>query len=255
MFEVAGLHASVDGHEILHGVDLEVGEGEFAALMGPNGSGKSTLANVLMGNGAYEVTSGRIRFRGDDVTGLGPDERGRRGIFLGFQYPQELPGVKMLNLMQTAMSRRRGIDLSLLEIRLSMMEKMEALGMDREFMDRHLNQGYSGGEKKRNEILQMALLEPDFAILDETDSGLDVDALRVVSDGISTIRARRPSMSALVITHYKRILEHLHPDTVHVLVDGRIVASGTAALAAQVDADGFDAYRNGAPKRAAGAPL
>lgn len=244
LFEIADLHASVDGHEILHGVDLAVAEGELAALMGPNGSGKSTLANVLMGNGAYEVTSGRVLFRGDDVTGLGPDERGRRGIFLGFQYPEEIPGVKMLNFMQTAMSRRRGIDLSLLEIRISMMEKMEALGMDRAFMDRHLNEGYSGGEKKRNEILQMALLEPDFAILDETDSGLDVDALRVVSDGISTIREQRPEMGALVITHYKRILEHLRPDTVHVLVDGRVVDGGGPELAARVDAGGFDTYRN-----------
>lgn len=244
LFEIVGLHASVDGHEILHGVDLSVAVGELAALMGPNGAGKSTLANVVMGNGAYTVTSGRILFRGDDITTLGPDERGRLGMFLGFQYPAEIPGVKMLNFMQTAMSRRRGLDLSLLEIRLAMMEKMESLGMGREFMDRHLNEGYSGGEKKRNEILQLALLAPDFAILDETDSGLDVDALRVVSDGITSIRGRRPEMGALVITHYKRLLEQLRPDSVHVLVDGRIVESGTSDLATRVDAGGFDAYRD-----------
>lgn len=244
LFEIVDLHASVDGHEILHGVDLRVSEGELCALMGPNGSGKSTLANVLMGNGAYEITAGRVLYRGEDITAAGPDARGRLGIFLGFQYPQEIPGVKMLNFMQTAMSRRRGVDLSLLEIRIEMMEKMDSLGMDRGFMDRHLNEGFSGGEKKRNEILQMALLEPDLAILDETDSGLDIDALRIVSEGIMAIKARRPSMGAIVITHYKRMLDHLRPDTVHVLVDGRIVESGTADLADRVDAHGFESYRD-----------
>lgn len=254
LFEIQDLHArpvdtednSATNLDILRGVDLLILEGELHALMGPNGSGKSTLANVLMGHPGYEVTRGKILFRGQDVTGLAPDERGRLGIFLGFQYPQEIPGVKVLNFMQTALSRRKGIDLSLLEIRLSLMEKMAMLEMDQSFMDRHLNEGFSGGEKKRNEILQMALLEPDLAVLDETDSGLDVDALRIVGSGIRSIRESKPTMSALVITHYRRILEYLEPDRVHVLVAGRIVESGGPELAERVDSKGFDAFRQGA---------
>ncbi len=253
LFEIRDLHARPSDvedteengarQEILRGVDLAVAAGELHALMGPNGSGKSTLANVLLGHPGYEVTQGTIKFKGEDVVGLGPDARAQRGMFLGFQYPEEIPGVKVLNFMQTAMSRRRGIDLSLLEIRLALMEKMAALDMDQSFMDRHLNEGFSGGERKRNEILQMALLEPDLAILDETDSGLDVDSLRIVGTGVQGIRDTRPEMAALLITHYRRILEHLEPDRVHVLVDGRIVESGGPALAARIDAEGFDALR------------
>lgn len=241
LFEIVGLHASVDGHEILHGVDLSVAVGELAALMGPNGAGKSTLANVVMGNGAYTVTSGRILFRGDDITTLGPDERGRLGMFLGFQYPAEIPGVKMLNFMQTAMSRRRGLDLSLLEIRLAMMEKMESLGMGREFMDRHLNEGYSGGEKKRNEILQLAMLEPTLAVMDETDSGLDIDALKIVSSGINKIKSQHVTdMAVLLITHYQRMLNYVKPDFVHVMVEGRIIRSGGAELALELEQKGYE---------------
>jgi len=243
LLRIEGLRASVDGHEILHGVDLSVGAGELHAVMGPNGSGKSTLAKVLMGNTAYEQTGGTIWFKGEDVSATAPDERARIGMFLGFQYPEEIPGVKMLNFMQTALSRRRGVDLSLLEIRLAMMETMDLLEMDRSFMDRHLNEGFSGGERKRNEILQMALLEPDLAVLDETDSGLDIDALRIVSAGIERIRTRKPDMGALVITHYQRILDHLRPTHVHVLVAGRIVETGGPELAERLDAKGFDDYR------------
>ena len=254
LFTIEDLHASVDGTPILKGVDLVVHEGELHALMGPNGAGKSTLANVLMGNPAYEVTEGRVLFRGEDVTDWSPDERGRAGVFLGFQHPQAIPGVKVLNFMQTAMSRRKGVDLSLLEIRLSMADAMKTLKMDPSFMDRHLNEGFSGGERKRNEILQLALLEPEVVVLDETDSGLDVDALRVVTDGIAAVREQRPQIGGLVITHYQRILEHLHPDVVHVLVDGRIVETGGDELSARVDADGFDVWRDVAAAAPAGEP-
>ena len=244
VFEIDGLHASVEGEEILKGVDLTLGAGELHALMGPNGSGKSTLANVLMGNPGYDVTAGRVLYKGDDITDVSAEERGRRGIFLGFQYPEEIPGVKMVTFMQTAMSRRKGIDdLSLFEVRLAMMEAMKLLEMDESFMDRHLNEGFSGGEKKRNEILQMALLDPEVAILDETDSGLDIDAMRIVSAGIAKIREQQPEMATLVITHRRRILDHLDPSHVHVLVDGRIAETGGRELAEQVDADGFDAFR------------
>ncbi len=243
VFEIENLHASVAGIEILKGVDLAVYPGEVHALMGPNGSGKSTLANVLLGNPAYKVTSGSIKYKGNDITALAPDERARDGLFLGFQYPQEIPGVKVLNFMQTAMSRRKGFDLSLLEVRMGMIEAMQLLEMKQEFANRHLNTGYSGGEKKRNEILQMALLDPDVAILDETDSGLDIDALRIVSHGIEKIQTQRPEMASVIITHYQRILDYLRPDKVHVLVDGRIVASGDAELSERLDSQGFESFQ------------
>ena len=243
LFEVQGLRAGTDGVEILKGVDLTIRRGEVHALMGPNGSGKSTLASVLLGSPEYEITGGSVRFRGDDITAWGPDVRGKAGIFLAFQYPMEFPGVSVINFLRQALSERKGIDLSVLELRLSIMEWMERLDMDAAFADRHLNQGFSGGEKKRNEILQMAILEPELAILDETDSGLDIDALRVVASGVRQVRADRPELGVLTITHYQRLLDELAPDRVHILVDGRIVASGGMELAAQLERDGYEAFR------------
>lgn len=251
VLEIDDLRVAVDGREILRGVSLSVGAGELHALMGPNGSGKSTLANALLGNPAYEVTGGRILLAGEDVTALPTDERAARGMFLGFQHPEEIPGVSVLNFLRQAISRRKGIeDYSVLEVRMQLIQWTKRLGMDQRFVERYLNEGFSGGEKKRNEVLQMALMEPDVAILDETDSGLDIDALREVAAGIGEVRADRPHLGILMITHYQRILEHLVPDVVHVLVDGRIVASGGPELAATVEAKGFDAFRE-APARSA----
>ncbi len=245
LLEIDDLRVTVDGSEILRGLSLAVGEGEVHALMGPNGSGKSTLANTLLASPAYRVTGGSIRFRGEDVTGLPTDERAARGIFLGFQHPEEIAGVSVLNFLRQAMAVRKGIpDLSVLEVRLSLMEWTKRLGMDERFQERYLNEGFSGGEKKRNEILQMAMMEPDLAILDETDSGLDIDALRTVADGIAEVRAARPALGILLITHYQRILDHLTPDVVHVLLDGRIVATGGPELAQRIEAEGFDAFKD-----------
>jgi Fe-S cluster assembly ATP-binding protein len=248
LFELEDLHVRVAGDaaggEILRGVDLVVGAGEVHALMGPNGSGKSTLANTLLGNPEYEVTSGRIRFKGDDITDWATDVRGKAGIFLAFQYPQTIAGVSVLNFLRQALSGRKGIDLSVLELRLGIMEWMDKLGMDAAFLDRHLNDGFSGGEKKRNEILQMAILEPELAVLDETDSGLDIDALKTVAAGVHQVRAQRPELGVLAITHYQRLLDHLRPDVVHVLVDGRIVASGGMEIAARLESDGYDFFRS-----------
>jgi Fe-S cluster assembly ATP-binding protein len=244
LFRVEGLCVSVEGTEILKGVDLTVDRGEVHALMGPNGSGKSTLAQTLLGNPEYEVTAGRILFKGDDVTGWPPDVRAKAGMFLAFQYPEEIPGVPVVQFLRQALAARKGIaDLSVLETRLAIMEWMKRLGIDPSFGDRYLNEGFSGGEKKRNEILQMAMLEPELAILDETDSGLDIDALRVVADGVNEVRRDRPEMGVLLITHYQRILEHLRPDAVHVLVDGRIVASGGPELAREIEREGFEPWR------------
>src|SRR5690606_2798402 len=212
-----------------------VGTGEVHALMGPNGSGKSTLANVLLGSPDYEITKGTVRFKGDDITEWSPDVRGKAGIFLAFQYPQAIAGVSVINFLRQALSARKGIDLSVLELRLAIMEWMQRLDMDPSFADRYLNEGFSGGEKKRNEILQMAILEPEVAILDETDSGLDIDALKVVARGVEEVRNDRPELGVLAITHYQRLLEHLRPDRVPVLVDGRIVESGEPGLAQRHD--------------------
>jgi Fe-S cluster assembly ATP-binding protein len=242
--EIDDLHVAVEGNEILRGVSLAVPAGELHALMGPNGSGKSTLAATLLGNPAYQVTTGRILFEGDDVTTLSTPERANRGLFLGFQHPEEIPGVSVLNFLRQAMSARKGIeDFSVLEVRMAVLEWAERLGMDTRFIDRYLNEGFSGGEKKRNEILQMALMEPDFAVLDETDSGLDIDALGVVARGIEAVRSARPQLGILLITHYRRILEHLTPDAVHILLGGRIVASGGRDLADRLEREGFDAFR------------
>src|ERR1700712_1438891 len=243
LFEIEDLHVSADGNEILRGVSLTVGVGEIHALMGPNGSGKSTLASALLGSPEYEVTSGRIRFKGDDITEWGADDRGRSGLFLAFQYPQTIPGVSVLNFLRQAWSARKGIDLSMLELRLQIMDWMERLDMDPAFADRYLNEGFSGGEKKRNEILQMAILEPEMAILDETDSGLDIDALRVVAEGVREVRADRDQLGILVITHYQRLLDELQPDQVHLLFEGRILRSGGMELATRVETDGFEAWQ------------
>jgi Fe-S cluster assembly ATP-binding protein len=244
LFEVVNLHVSVEGHEILRGVDLRIGAGEVHALMGPNGSGKSTLANTLLGSPAYQVTEGVIRFKGEDITAWPTEVRGKAGMFLAFQYPEELPGVPVIQFLRQALSARKGIDLSVLELRLSIMEWMKRLGMDPAFGDRFLNEGFSGGEKKRNEILQMAILEPDLAILDETDSGLDIDALQIVASGVEEVRRTRPDLGVLLVTHYQRILDRLTPDVVHLLVGGRIVTSGGPDLAKKLEAEGYEAWRS-----------
>jgi Fe-S cluster assembly ATP-binding protein len=250
LFEIENLHVrpvagsrGEQAGEILRGVDLTIEVGEVHALMGPNGSGKSTLASTLLGSPEYEVLEGRILFHGDDVTHWGADVRGKAGMFLAFQYPQEIEGVSVLNFLRQALSARKGIDLSMLELRLSIMEWMARLDMDPSFADRYLNEGFSGGEKKRNEILQMAILEPEIAILDETDSGLDIDALRVVASGVQQVRSARPDLGVLAITHYQRLLDELQPDRVHIIVDGRIVESGGLELSARLEAEGYDAWR------------
>ncbi len=243
LLEVADLHVAVDGAEILRGIDLAVPEGELHALMGPNGSGKSTLANAVLGNPAYGVTEGTIRLRGEDVTSWAPDVRAKAGMFLAFQYPEEISGVSVTQFLRQAVSARAGEERSALEVRMAMGEWMERLGMDPAFAERYLNEGFSGGEKKRNEILQMALLEPDLAVLDETDSGLDVDALAVVAKGVEAVRQARPKLGVLLVTHYTRILELLAPDVVHVMVDGRIVERGGAELAERLEREGYDAWR------------
>jgi Fe-S cluster assembly ATP-binding protein len=243
LFEVEDLHVAVEGKEILRGVDLSVGVGEVHALMGPNGSGKSTLANTLLGNPAYQVTGGRIRFKGEDITEWPTEVRGKAGIFLAFQYPEEIPGVSVTQFLRQALSARKGMDLSVLELRLSIMEWMKRLDMDPSFGDRFLNEGFSGGEKKRNEILQMAILEPDLAIMDETDSGLDIDALRVVASGVEEVRRTRPELGVLLVTHYQRILDRLTPDVVHLLVNGKVVTSGGPELARQLEEEGYEAWQ------------
>jgi len=243
LFQIDGLHAGIEGASILNGVDLVVNPGEIHALMGPNGSGKSTLASVLLGSPEYEITEGRLLLRGDDITDWGADVRGKAGMFLAFQYPQEIAGVSVTNFLRQALSARKGEDLSVLDLRLSIMQWMERLEMDPSFAERFLNEGFSGGEKKRNEVLQMAILEPELAILDETDSGLDVDALRIVASGVHEVRKDRPEMGVVAITHYRRLLNYLEPHFVHVLIDGRIVASGGMELADQLEADGYEAFR------------
>ena len=246
VFAIEDLHVSTAGEnpvEILRGVNLTIGAGEVHALMGPNGSGKSTLASTLMGSPEYTVTSGRILFQGDDITDWSTDVRAKAGLFLAFQYPQEIAGVSVLNFLRQAWSARKGIDLSMLELRLTIMEWMARLDMDPSFADRYLNEGFSGGEKKRNEILQMAILEPEIAILDETDSGLDIDALRVVAKGVREVQASRPDLGILAITHYQRLLDELKPEFVHVLIDGRIAESGGPELSHKLEAEGYDAWQ------------
>ncbi len=246
LLRVEDLHAkALEGeHGILRGFSLTVREGEVHAIMGPNGSGKSTLASTLLEADAYEVTSGKVFYKGADISTWSTTERAKHGMFLGFQYPQEIAGVSVLQFLRQALSARKGIDLSILELRLSAMDWMKRLGMDSSFIDRHLNTGFSGGERKRNEIMQMAILEPELAILDETDSGLDIDALRIVAKGIQEVRRDRPSLGIVLITHYQRLLDELRPDFVHVLIDGRIVATGGMEIAATLEKSGYESFRS-----------
>ncbi len=241
MLSVKGLKANVDGKEILQGLDLEVGPGEIHAIMGPNGSGKSTLAHVLAGREEYEVTGGTVRFQGDDLLELEPEERAQKGLFLAFQYPVELPGVNNTYFLKAALNsirKARGEEeLDAVAFMRLMRAKLEVLHLDGSLLKRAVNVGFSGGEKKRNEIFQMALLEPELAILDETDSGLDIDALRVVADGVNSLRS--PSRSMIVVTHYQRLLDYIEPDFVHVLAKGRIVRSGGKELALELEEKGY----------------
>ncbi len=241
MLKVENLHVEIDGNEIVKGLDLEVGKGEIHAIMGPNGSGKSTLANVLMGHPRYEVTGGSVTFEDEDVLELEADERAKLGMFLAFQYPSEVPGVSVANFLRTAVNSVREEQLSPMEMYRLLHEKMEVMRMDPKFAERYLNEGFSGGEKKRNEILQMLMLDPRIAIMDETDSGLDIDALQVVARGVNELRG--PEFSAVIITHYQRILRYIEPDRVHVMLDGRLVTSGGRELADVLEDKGYDWVR------------
>jgi len=241
MLSVKGLRASVDGKEILQGLDLEVGAGEIHAIMGPNGSGKSTFAHVLSGREGYDVTGGSVWFEGDDLLELEPEERAQKGLFLAFQYPVELPGVNNTYFLKSALNairKARGQDeLDAVSFMRLMREKLKVLHLDDSLLKRAVNAGFSGGEKKRNEIFQMALLEPRLAILDETDSGLDIDALRIVAEGVNALRS--PERSMIVVTHYQRLLEYIEPDYVHVLAKGRIIRSGGKELALELEQKGY----------------
>ncbi len=243
LFEIEDLHASGDGTEILKGLNLVVNEGELHVIMGPNGSGKTTLASTLMASPSYVASKGRVRLRGEDLTDWPTDLRAKAGIFLAFQYPEEISGVSVIQFLRQAMSARKGTEVSALEVRFALMEWMDRLGMDPSFAQRHLNQGFSGGEKKRNEILQMALLEPEVAILDETDSGLDIDALNVVARGIEEVRKQKPTIGIVLVTHYQRILDLLSVDKVHIMIDGRIVETGGPELSQVLEAEGYAKWK------------
>ncbi len=252
--EIKNLHVNVEGKEILKGLNLRLNKGETHAIMGPNGSGKSTLANTLMGHPAYEVTDGEIWFKGQNIVDLKPDERSRLGLFLAFQYPSAIPGVSVANFLRTAINARREASdpasngnrqargISAREFRTLLKDRMAMLKMDPSFARRYLNEGFSGGEKKRMEILQMAMLEPEIAILDETDSGLDIDALRIVSEGVNQLM--NANLGVLVITHYQRILNYIQPEHVHILVNGRVVMSGGPELALELEEKGYDWVRD-----------
>jgi Fe-S cluster assembly ATP-binding protein len=241
LLQIENLHASAGGIEILKGVDLTVNAGEIHALMGPNGSGKSTLASVLMGHPSYTVTEGRVLYKGDDITAARPSDRGARGMFLAFQHPEAIPGVSVIQFLRQALSNRTGVDLTVLELRLKVMDVMKELGIESSFADRYLNEGFSGGERKRNEVLQMAVLQPDLAIMDETDSGLDIDALRTVADGVNKLTG--PERGFLIITHYQRLLDYVTPDRVHIFMDGRVLESGGPELARRLEEEGYDSFR------------
>jgi len=241
MLKIEDLQVEIGGQEIVKGLNLEVGKGEIHAIMGPNGSGKSTLANVLMGHPRYEVTGGSITFQGEDIFELEPDERAKLGMFLAFKYPSEVPGVSVANFLRTAVNSVREEELSPMEMYRLLQEKMSIMQMDPKFAERYLNEGFSGGEKKRNEILQMLMLDPKLAIMDETDSGLDIDALQVVARGVNELRG--PEFSAVIITHYQRILRYIEPDHVHVMLDGRLVTSGGKELAEELEEKGYDWVR------------
>jgi Fe-S cluster assembly ATP-binding protein len=246
MLVINNLHASVNGNEILHGVDLKVNAGEVHAIMGPNGSGKSTLAGVLAGREAYYVSDGQVLYEGKNLLDMAPEERAREGVFLAFQYPVEIPGVTNTYFLKAglnAIRKHRGLDpLDAMEFLSLVKSKMKLVEMDQSLLNRPVNEGFSGGEKKRNEIFQMAVLEPKLAILDETDSGLDIDALRIVADGVNKLRSRENA--TIVVTHYQRLLKYIVPDFVHVLVDGKIVKSGTKELALQLEERGYDWLRD-----------
>jgi len=238
---IEDLRASAEGNEILKGVSLSVERGEIHALMGPNGSGKSTLANVLLGHPEYKITGGRILYKGEDIAVWTPDARGRAGMFLAFQYPEEIPGVSVVNFLRSALSNRTGTEYTVLELRLKVADTMKELGMEASFADRYLNEGFSGGERKRNEVLQMAVLEPELAVMDETDSGLDIDALKIVADGVKKLSS--PERGFLIITHYQRMLDYITPDVVHVFMDGRVVETGGPDLAKKIEDEGYEAFR------------
>ena len=239
--EIQNLHVRIEEREILKGVNLKVSKGETHALMGPNGSGKSTLANTIMGNPNYEVTEGKILVNGEDVTEADPDERAKAGVFMAFQYPATIPGVSVANFLRTAVNARREEPIKVKEFGSTLRANMDLLRIDPEFTKRYLNEGFSGGEKKRHEIVQLELLKPKIAILDETDSGLDIDALRVVSGGVNRVRETGET-GLLLITHYTRILRYIKPDFVHVFSDGRIVESGGPELADKLESEGYESY-------------
>ncbi len=242
MLKIKNLHASIEGKEILKGINLEINPGEVHAIMGPNGSGKSTLSSVIAGKEEYEMTDGEILFEGENLSELDPEERAHKGVFLSFQYPVEIPGVSVTNFMKTAINAHRkanGLeDMPANEMLKLIREKSELLEIDRKFLSRSLNEGFSGGEKKRNEIFQMAMLEPKLSILDETDSGLDIDALKIVSNGVNRLRSENNAV--LVITHYQRLLNYIIPDVVHVLIDGKILKTGGKELAYELEERGYD---------------
>ena len=247
VLEIRNLHVSIENREILKGVDLTVTQGEVHALMGPNGTGKSTLAYTLMGHPSYKVTAGEVWFKGHNILEMAPDERSHLGLFLAFQYPIAIPGVSMANFLRTALNAQRKAiyadekGMSIPEFRKLMKERMDLLRMDHSFSGRYLNEGFSGGEKKRAEVLQMAMLRPEIAVMDETDSGLDIDALRIVSEGVNALRG--PDLGVLVITHYQRILNYIRPDFVHIMMDGRIVETGGPELALHLEEHGYDWLR------------
>jgi Fe-S cluster assembly ATP-binding protein len=238
LLEIKDLQVAVDRKQILNGVNLSVRRGEVHAIMGPNGSGKSTLANALMGHPRYEVTGGQVVFEGNDVLGLTPDERARRGMFLAFQYPTSIPGVTMVNFLRQAMKAVRGEEVPIREFREKLFATMKMLRMDEAFARRYVNEGFSGGEKKRAEVLQMGVLDPDLAIMDETDSGLDIDALRTVAEGVNALMT--PKLGVVLITHYQRLLNYIKPQFVHILYEGRIIESGGPELALELEEKGYD---------------
>ena len=248
LLSIKGLHVRVAGREVLKGIDLELMPGEVHAIMGPNGSGKSTLSQVLSGRETYEVTKGEVLFDGKDLLSMQPEDRAHAGVFMAFQYPVEIPGVGNLHFLRTALNARRRTEgkeeLDAMDFLQLAREKSKLVELDQAFMQRSVNEGFSGGEKKRNEIFQMAVLEPKLAILDETDSGLDIDALRIVADGVNALR--RPDRAMLVITHYQRLLDYIRPDRVHVLAGGRIAASGGPELAHELEREGYDKYAQAA---------
>jgi len=255
--QIRNLHVRIEEHEILKGVDLDVSRGEIHALMGPNGSGKSTLASTLMGHPAYEITEGTITFRGEDISEQEPHERAKAGLFLAFQYPVAIPGVSVANFLRMAINAKRSDTdeqpIAVKEFREQLGHAVELLDVDRAFTSRHLNDGFSGGEKKRAEILQMAMLRPDVAILDETDSGLDIDALRTVAEGVQRLHDEQ-GLGALIITHYQRILHYVRPQFVHIMLDGRIVLEGGVELVERLEREGYDQIRREFGASEAGAP-